>query len=377
MNRLDLFCKIVDNYGDIGVCWRLAKQLKQEHGLSVTLWIDDLAAAQRIIPLLVLDHPIQTLDQINIAAWHNDTCFDAAAPIVLEAFGCGLPDQYLVLMQPESIWINVEYLSAEPWVEGVHGRSSKLGTLTRHFFFPGFKEHTGGLIREAGTIHNNQEIATSTVSRSKFFHHLELPPPPENTRKISLFSYPNAPIQKLLHILAAVPQPTICYVPETSILPIVADFFGHKSVQAGDVLEINRLCVHVLPFLSQADYDKLLSICDINFVRGEDSWVRAIWAQKPFIWQPYVQSEDTHLVKLNAFMQFYFSEADLATQQAAIALHQQWSQDTLNKTQWMAYIQQIKTLNHYHALRAQQLAKLNDLATNLVIYIEKLKTNQL
>ncbi|HET9045379.1 MAG TPA: elongation factor P maturation arginine rhamnosyltransferase EarP, partial [Casimicrobiaceae bacterium] len=40
--RWDVFCKVVDNFGDAGVCWRLARQLVAEHDLAVTLWIDVL-----------------------------------------------------------------------------------------------------------------------------------------------------------------------------------------------------------------------------------------------------------------------------------------------------------------------------------------------
>ena len=39
----DVFCRVVDNYGDAAVCWRLARQLADEHGARVRLWIDLLA----------------------------------------------------------------------------------------------------------------------------------------------------------------------------------------------------------------------------------------------------------------------------------------------------------------------------------------------
>ena len=44
----DIFCTVVDNYGDIGVCWRLARQLAAEHGFAVRLWVDDLASFARL-----------------------------------------------------------------------------------------------------------------------------------------------------------------------------------------------------------------------------------------------------------------------------------------------------------------------------------------
>ena len=40
----DIFCSVVDNFGDIGVCWRLARRLSAGLGQQVRLWVDDLAA---------------------------------------------------------------------------------------------------------------------------------------------------------------------------------------------------------------------------------------------------------------------------------------------------------------------------------------------
>src|SRR5690606_7285274 len=71
------------------------------------------------------------------------------------------------------------------------------------------------------------------------------------------------------------------------------------------------LTVRVLPFMPQQDYDRLLWACDFNFVRGEDSWVRAQWAARPFVWHIYPQDENLHHKKLRAFLQCY--AADLAS----------------------------------------------------------------
>src|SRR5690606_25603947 len=61
--------------------------------------------------------------------------------------------------------------------------------------------------------------------------------------------------------------------------------------------------IHTLPFVDQDDFDRLLWSCDLNVVRGEDSLVRGIWAARPMIWQPYIQEEEAHLVKLDAWLQ--------------------------------------------------------------------------
>lgn len=376
MKQWDLFCRIVDNFGDIGVCWRLAKQLHAEHGIDIRLWIDELNIARQIISSLDVTQRIQQVDGITIAAWDENTRFEQAADAVIETFSCELPEQYLSLMQPETIWINLEYLSAEPWVEGFHARNSKRGRLMRHFFFPGFTEATGGLLRENDIVDKSQALAASQTLQADFFRQLNLPDGSQ-TLKISLFCYPHAPIRDLLEAMANSGKKINCYVPATGILPKVAEFFGAASVSTGDHLKRGNLTVHVLPFLSQLDYDKLLASCDINFVRGEDSWIRAIWAGKPFIWQPYLQAEDTHIIKLNAFLELFYSGCEPDTRRAAIVMHQAWVSSQMVAPSWQNYLSHIDAIKLLSGQKTAALATQTDLTTNLVIYIEKLHHNHI
>ncbi len=378
MKRWDIFCKIVDNFGDVGVCWRLAKQLEAEHGISIRLWIDDLNVARQLIPALDTSKRIQLIDHITIAIWDENTRFEQAADAVIEAFGCELPPDYMALMQADNIWINLEYLSAEPWVEGFHAQHSKRGNLTRHFFFPGFTEATGGLLREHDIVENSQKITSDKQQKSDFFRQLNLNQDEDSAAlKVSLFSYPHAPINDLLTAMADSTTSISCYVPATGILPKVAEFFGKVSLSAGDSLNRGNLSLHVLPFLSQADYNKLLASCDINFVRGEDSWIRAIWAGKPFIWQPYLQTEDTHLTKLKAFLDVFYANCEDAAQQATIAIHNAWTSAQISTSAWQDYLSNLSALHTFTAQQTSALALQPDLATNLVIYIEKLHHNKI
>ena len=133
LKHWDIFCKIVDNFGDIGVCWRLARQLQSEHGLQIRLWIDDLGAAQKIICSLNIAKSSQVCDEITILKWPSadkadsnrkaEADFSKAAEVVIEAFACGLPLAYLATMaKQKSKWVNLEYLSAEPWVADFHAK---------------------------------------------------------------------------------------------------------------------------------------------------------------------------------------------------------------------------------------------------------------
>lgn len=374
MKQFDIFCKIVDNFGDIGVCWRLARQLAHEYGIDIRLWIDDLTVAKQLIPTLDTSSRVQMVDHITIAAWDQDTHFERAADVVIEAFGCDLPETYQTLMKPETIWVNLEYLSAESWVEGFHAKYSKRGNLTRHFFFPGFTRETGGLLRENDIVEQNRRIATSQSRQAEFFRQLNLHVDTDSQAlQISLFSYPQAPIHDLLSAIADSGQQTVCYVPATAILPKIADFFGKASISTGDSLSLGSLQLHVLPFLSQDNYDKLLASCDINFVRGEDSWVRAIWAAKPFIWQPYRQTEDTHLVKLQAFLDLFYQDCDSTAAQSATALHHAWTSEHMTAALWRDYLANLDTLKAFAQHRTTILTADADLASNLVIYIENLQ----
>lgn len=373
MKRWDIFCKIVDNFGDIGVCWRLARQLRTEHSLQVRLWIDDLATAKQMIPDLNVNLNAQTVENIHIQTWHADTVFDHCADVMIEGFSCGLPATYQANMRTDCVWINLEYLSAEPWVETFHKGSAKHGKHTRHFFFPGFTAETGGLLRERDIIKNNQALAESKGLQTQFLQRLGL----ENSSRlnISLFCYPYAPIESLLEIMADTDQPITCYVPISSILPKIASYFDHDMIAIGDVLIYKNLHLHVLPFLTQPDYDQLLATCDINFVRGEDSWIRAIWAGKPFIWQPYWQTENTHIIKLNAFLDLFYSGSPKNAQQAIRDIHTRWVSESVSMATWKNFLNNIPILNEVISEQTKALATQTDLATKLVIFSENILKN--
>ncbi len=371
----DIFCKVVDNFGDIGICWRLAQQLHLEHGLQIRLWVDDLDSAQKIIPSLNINLNQQVVDDIVISKWSgadkvDGADFSQAASVVIEAFACGLPNAYLASMaQRKSKWVNLEYLSAETWVDDFHAKPSpKSDGLIRHFYFPGFTEKTGGLIRTPDIFHRNQLLADNVRLQDDFWESLRLAN--HSCLKVSLFCYPFAPVQQLLDVMAQSVQPIHCYISDSNIFAQVARFFGQESIHVGQTLVQQNLTLHVLPFLSQADYDNLLAACDLNFVRGEDSWIRAIWAAKPFIWQPYIQEENTHMVKLNAFLDLFYANYD--KKYLPCEAHQYWSTGQLPKDAFTEYLQQLAATKSYTQARSKQLASQPDLAAKLVIFCNKL-----
>ena len=318
---LALFCKVVDNYGDIGICWRLARQLQAEHGIAVTLWVDDLATFARLCPQLDQGAAVQEIDGVSVRHWTgNDGVFAPAgmADIVIEFFAVDIPPGYVEAMAqctPRPVWINLEGLSAEAWVEGCHALPSMHPRLplTKHFFFPGFTAKTGGLLCEGALDAARTAFQSDAAQMAAFLAQLGVTAAEMAAFKVSLFCYPHAPVAALLAAWQGAAAPITCLVPEGVASEAVAAFLGAPA-QPGAVRTRGSLTLRVLPFVAQPDYDRLLWACDLNFVRGEDSFVRAQWAGKPFVWHIYPQDENLHHKKLRAFLARYADAGDsLAT----------------------------------------------------------------
>lgn len=311
LRTVDIFCQVVDNFGDIGVSWRLARQLSMEHGLDVTLWVDDLNSFRRICLAVNLARSIQRIDGVNICHW-NDEALLPARPIgdvVIEAFGCRLPESFLARMaacKPKPVWINLEYLSAEPWIDGCHAMASPHPQLplTKYFFFPGFSEKSGGLLMENGLAAQRDAFQADAVCQAVFLKALVGRSCDMHATRVSLFCYPDAPVEPLFRDWQRGSEPVLCLVPEGVATTAVQAFLRQPALSGAHARQGN-LSLHVIPFVDQLTYDRVLWACDVNFVRGEDSFVRAQCATKPFVWQIYRQDENTHLVKLDAFLDRY------------------------------------------------------------------------
>lgn len=302
----DLFCRVIDNYGDIGVCWRLARQLAGEHGVAVTLWVDELAVFARLAPGLDTVAAQQDYQGLTVRHWAAD--FPPAAPgdLVIEAFACELPPTFIAAMQTRArppIWLNLEYLSAENWVEDCHGLASvhPATGLAKHFWFPGFTPRTGGLLRENALLSHRDRFLMDTAAEADFWNRIGLPDAAGFRRRVSLFAYENAAIPALLDALAEDREPALLLVPEGRALADVAAW-ASQPLQPGARAQRGSLALAVLPLLDHADYDRLLWACTLNAVRGEDSFVRAQWAGHPLLWHIYPQDEDAHRPKLEAFI---------------------------------------------------------------------------
>ncbi|AQW67852.1 MULTISPECIES: elongation factor P maturation arginine rhamnosyltransferase EarP [Pseudomonas] len=365
----DIFCSVVDNYGDIGVTWRLARQLVAEHEVAVRLWVDDLNAFVPMCPGADATAAQQWLRGVEVRQWSPTWVPVEPGDVVIGAFACQLPDAFVQAMRARNhppVWLNLEYLSAEPWVEGCHGLPSpQPNGLRKVFFFPGFTEKTGGLLREHDLLPRRDAFESSNRARATFLEALGVAPG-QDALLIMLFAYENPQLASWLQALATDPQACHVLVPQGRSIAGLAQWLGVTQLEAGDVHVRGSLTVQVLPFVSQDDFDRLLWSCDFNAVRGEDSFVRAQWAAKPMLWHIYVQEENAHWEKLEAFLALYRRGLSDEVQAALLGLWRAWNMDQDMGQAWRAARAYWAQLQQHARCWAAQQAAGPDLAKALV-----------
>ncbi len=313
--RWDIFCKVIDNYGDIGVCWRLACDLATR-GEQVRLWLDDASALRWMAPSGQVG--------VQVRAWTPNSPPLPPGDVVVEAFGCELNPDFIANMASAApargqkcVWINLEYLSAEPFVERVHGLASPVLSgpgkgLQKFFFYPGFTPRTGGLLREPDLLQRRAAFDRRAWLSTQGIAW-------QGEQLVSLFCYEPPALGALLDQLAQGPQPTRLLVTAGRATAAVQAHISDKKARWPAWDNNSSLFISYLPQLLQSEFDHLLWACDINFVRGEDSLVRAIWAGKPFVWQFYPQQDDAHHAKLAAWLEVLQAPPSLRQ------IHQCWN----------------------------------------------------
>ena len=381
MNRSqqwDIFCKVIDNFGDIGVCWRLAADLAAR-GQRVRLWVDDAAALRWMAPVGCAG--------VRVLPWAEPLDLSAAGfeeqppDVLVEAFGCDIAPEFIAACariywargtnygKSLPVWINLEYLSAEPYVARCHAMPSPVQSgpaagWTKWFFYPGFTAATGGLLREPdlaerqACFDRSAWLATQGIAWS-------------GEQLVSLFCYEPPALAGLLRQLARhglAGQPVRLLVAagraQTAVKAVFRDEISLQPNSGGR----EQLSISYLPLLTQRDYDHLLWACDLNFVRGEDSVVRALWAGKPLVWQIYPQQDDAHLAKLQAFLDRLDAPPSLR------ALHSGWNGKTTEPSTTNDPLADQTELQTWRASALAARASLmagDDLTTRLLSFVEK------
>lgn len=299
--RWDIFCKVIDNHGDIGVCWRLAADLGAR-GEQVRLWVDDPTALSWMAP--------RGSPGVAVLPWNAATPMPAPGDVLVEAFGCDPAPDFVAAHAAawhatghRPVWINLEYLSAESFAERSHGLPSPVlsgpgAGLTKYFFYPGFTSRTGGLLRETDLAWRQAQFDRSAWRAARG----GAMPGAQAQRWVSLFCYEPPALVPLLRQLATGAVPTRLLVTAGRASAATRQALVHLDATQPGWNHADRLALDWLPLMEQPGFDELLWACDFNFVRGEDSLVRAIWAGQPFAWQIYEQHDQAHHDKLAAFL---------------------------------------------------------------------------
>ena len=130
-----IWCRVIDNFGDAGVAWRLARSLKRDEGWCVTLIIDKPETLAAFVPEVDAAGDACTALGIRVMRWNAaaERFFSKATTlpdVTVEAFSCRLPDgveealSHRFDMKPTAVFA-LDYLTAETYAEESNGLVSR------------------------------------------------------------------------------------------------------------------------------------------------------------------------------------------------------------------------------------------------------------
>ena len=366
--NITILCKVVDNFGDIGVVYRMAKGLvaygqKYGQNLSINIVVDDLKSFHNINSLVKENVSLQQVESLNIYNSKDyDFCYKAFSEndgelfgVVLECFQCGRPDWMEKILFDDKLQhtvhiIMIDYLTAEKYAEDFH----KLDSLTRSAkvqkvnFMPGFTEKTGGLI-----IGEKWKNWIESGNRNK-----------EGPAFIFTYDRDWTPLIKSLK--------------DNNKKLVVAQGKGKETVlKACNSVKIPQSSIRELPFINQDKWDDEMMAASVLFIRGEESMSRACLSGIPFVWHAYPQSDEYQLVKVNALLERikrHFKPEDFEiVRKIWLDFNSPESEvdSSLFEKDCVKFIENIEAFAYGFEDFAKSLLKNGDLCTNLMTFINK------
>lgn len=317
---IDILCKVVDNYGDIGVVYRLARAVSAvDPSARLRLVVDGLSSFAHVCREVDPASTVQRVRGWTVYRWDEpdlaaaairDADYSADPPLaVIEAFACGRPAWLEGLLFADSagaepLIVNLEYLSAEPYADELHRAMSltRSPRVRKRMFMPGFTAQTGGLSLDPPFVESlelrGDPEAFATARRGflkAYAGDLEgaIQPSSEGTW-VTLFSYPRD-YARIIESLAGAAS-------ASTLTVFAAAGFSQACVEAAWDRAGRPFALVSLPFLSQEAWDRLVALSDTSIVRGEDSLSRAALSGAPFLWHAYPQADRHHLVKVRALL---------------------------------------------------------------------------
>ena len=321
VNSIDIFCEIIDNFGDIGVVYRISKELKKIfQNVRIRIVLNRLEEF-KAINKKVKDTDYQEIDGLICVTEkyvkENIETF-SVSDVFIEAFGCNVPEEYVKQAKENSkLWINLEYLSGEKWIEDFHLCESLIDskTLKKIFFMPGFSEKSGGVIIDSGFLErmkygkeNRDEVF------KKYFKDFDL----KDKFIGTVFSYEKN-FENLLETLKNYEKETVLLLMGEKTQKSFSEVLKKNLTEDyGNIVKYGKITMIYSDFFSQEEYEEIISASDFNFTRGEDSFVRGIILGKPFMWHIYLQEEKAHMDKIKAFTERFKESVEVSEEEKNI-----------------------------------------------------------
>lgn len=344
IDNIDIFCEVIDNYGDVGVAYRLARELKRIYPNKELRFIinqtEELNLIKKNDDIIVIDY--KDVDKI-----------EQPADLVIETFACNIPEIYMdKALKTSKLMINLEYFSSEDWVDDFHLQESFLGgNLKKYFFIPGLSEKSGGIILDKEFLDRKNKVQENREYYLKQFNINE-----KYDLIISVFSYEKN-FDNFLKTLQKLDKKVLLLLLSEKTQKNFIKYFDNNDYY-------DKIKAVKLPFFTYDKYEKLLALCDINLVRGEDSFVRALLLAKPFLWHIYPQDENTHIIKLESFLEKYCPNNK--------ELKETFINYNINKDDFSYFFKNLDEIKIYNEKYSDYLIKNCNLIDKLINFIEKI-----
>ncbi len=344
INSIDIFCEVIDNYGDVGVTYRLAREFKRIYPNKKLRFIINQTEELNLI---------KKSEDIEIISYEDISIIDSSADLIIESFGCVIPKEYMdKALKNSKIIINLEYFSAEDWVDGFHLQESFLvGNLKKYFFIPGLSQKSGGILLDNDFLERNKK-----VKKNKEYYLKKFGISGKYDLIGSVFSYEKN-FDYFIEELKKLDKKVLLLILSEKTQKNFIKYFDNNDNY--DKIEIVKL-----PFFSYDKYEELLALCDFNLVRGEDSFVRALLLGKPFLWHIYPQEENTHIKKLESFLEKYCPNNK--------KLKESFINYNINKDDFSYFFKYFKEIEEHNKKYADYLIKNCNLMEKLINFIEKI-----
>ena len=344
IDSIDIFCQVIDNYGDVGVAYRLAREFKRVYPNKKLRFVINQTEELNLI---------RKSEDIEIILYKDISKIENSADLIIESFGCEIPKEYMnKALKKSKLIINLEYFSAEKWVDDFHLQESFLGgNLKKYFFIPGLSEKSGGILLDNEFLQRKKKVEVNNEYYLKYFGIKE-----KYDLIGSVFSYEKK-FDSLIEELKKLNKKIILLILSEKTQKNFIKYFDNGN-------NYDKIKFVKLPFFTYDKYEELLALCDFNLVRGEDSFVRALLLGKPFLWHIYPQDENTHIKKLESFLEKYCSNNK--------ELKQTFINYNINKDDFSYFFKNFKEIEKYNKNYANYLIKNCNLMEKLINFIENI-----